>query len=32
MTTASFTGREYGHTGQGFSYLRGAMGANMGGA
>jgi autotransporter-associated beta strand protein len=32
MTTASFTGREYGHTGQGFSYLWGAMGANMGGA
>jgi len=32
MTTAGFTGREYGHTGQGFSYLWGAMGANMGGA
>jgi len=32
MTTASFTGREYGHTGQGFSYLWGAMGANMGGS
>ncbi len=31
MATASFTGREYGHTGQGFSYLWGAMGANMGG-
>ncbi|MCX6872923.1 MAG: DUF6288 domain-containing protein [Verrucomicrobia bacterium] len=32
MTTAGFNGREYGHTGQGFSYLWGAMGANMGGA
>ena len=32
MTTASFTGREYGHTGQGFSYLWSAMGANMGGS
>jgi autotransporter-associated beta strand protein len=32
MTTASFNGREYGHTGQGFSFLWGAMGANMGGA
>ena len=32
MTTAGFTGREYGHTGQGFSYMWGAMGANMGGA
>ena len=32
MTTAGFTGREYGHTGQGFSYLWGAMGANMGGS
>ena len=32
MTTASFNGREYGHTGQGFSYLWGAMGANMGGS
>lgn len=31
MTTASFNGREYGHTGQGFSYLWSAMGANMGG-
>ncbi|MCX6873811.1 MAG: DUF6288 domain-containing protein [Verrucomicrobia bacterium] len=31
MTTASFNDREYGHTGQGFSYLWGAMGANMGG-
>lgn len=32
MTTASFRGREYGHTGQGFSYLWSALGANMGGA
>ncbi|OYV07148.1 MAG: hypothetical protein CFE26_02555, partial [Verrucomicrobiales bacterium VVV1] len=32
MTTASYKGREYGHTGQGFSYLWSAMGANMGGA
>ena len=32
MTTAGCIGREYGHTGQGFSYLWGAMGANMGGA
>ena len=32
MTTAGFTGREYGHTGQGFSYLWGALGSNMGGA
>ena len=32
MTIASFNGREYGHTGQGFSYLWSAMGANMGGA
>ena len=32
MTTASFTGREYGHTGQGFSYLWSALGANMGGS
>jgi len=31
MTTAGFNDREYGHTGQGFSYLWGAMGANMGG-
>ncbi len=31
MTTAGFSGREYGHTGQGFSYLWGALGANMGG-
>ena len=32
MATAGFSGREYGHTGQGFSYLWGAMGANMGGS
>ena len=32
MSTAGYLGREYGHTGQGFSYLWGAMGANMGGA
>ena len=32
MTVAGCNGREYGHTGQGFSYLWGAMGANMGGA
>ena len=32
MTTASFIGREYGHTGQGFSYLWSALGANMGGS
>ena len=32
MTIASYRGREYGHTGQGFSYLWSAMGANMGGA
>lgn len=31
MTIAGFNGREYGHTGQGFSFLWGAMGANMGG-
>ena len=31
VTTAGCTGREYGHTGQGFSYLWGAMGSNMGG-
>ena len=31
MATAGFNGREYGHTGQGFSYLWGAMGANTGG-
>lgn len=32
MSVAGFIGREYGHTGQGFSYLWGAMGAHMGGA
>lgn len=32
MSIAGFTGREYGHTGQGFSYLWGAMGANVGGS
>ncbi|MBL9146158.1 MAG: Ig-like domain repeat protein [Verrucomicrobiaceae bacterium] len=32
MSVAGFLGREYGHTGQGFSYLWGAMGAHMGGA
>jgi len=31
MVTASYQSREYGHTGQGFSYLWGALGANMGG-
>lgn len=31
MMTASFNNREYGHTGQGFSYLWGALGANAGG-
>ena len=31
MCTASFRNREYGHTGQGFSYLWGALGANTGG-
>lgn len=31
MTTAGYDGREYGHSGQGFSYLWGAMGVNMGG-
>ncbi|MEI7729374.1 MAG: DUF6288 domain-containing protein [Verrucomicrobiota bacterium] len=31
MVTASYENREYGHTGQGFSYLWGAMGANVGG-
>ncbi|MCF7959031.1 MAG: DUF6288 domain-containing protein, partial [Phycisphaerae bacterium] len=31
MTTASYDNREYGHTGQGFSYLWTALGANMGG-
>ena len=32
MSIASFNAREDGHTGQGFSYLWGAMGANMGGS
>ncbi len=32
MVTASYQNREYGHTGQGFSYLWGAIGANIGGA
>ena len=31
ITTAGCTGREYGHTGQGFSYLWGGLGSNMGG-
>ena len=31
MVTASFHNREYGHTGQGFSYLWGGLGANAGG-
>ncbi len=31
MVTASYQNREYGHTGQGFSYLWGALGANVGG-
>jgi HEAT repeat protein len=31
MVTASHQNREYGHTGQGFSYLWGALGANTGG-
>ena len=31
MSVAGCTGREYGHTGQGLSYLWGAIGANMGG-
>jgi len=31
MVTASYENREYGHTGQGFSYLWGALGANSGG-
>ena len=31
MVTASFRNREYGHTGQGFSYLWGGLGAGMGG-
>ncbi|MCF7734661.1 MAG: HEAT repeat domain-containing protein, partial [Akkermansiaceae bacterium] len=31
MSTAGFVGREYGHTGQGFSYTWAALGAAMGG-
>jgi hypothetical protein len=31
MVTASYNNRESGHTGQGFSYLWGALGANTGG-
>ena len=31
MVTASYRNREYGHTGQGFSYLWGAPGAHVGG-
>ncbi|MCF7955658.1 MAG: DUF6288 domain-containing protein [Phycisphaerae bacterium] len=31
MTVASYNNREYGHTGQGFSYLWTALGANVGG-
>jgi hypothetical protein len=31
MSTAAYANREYGHTGQGFSYLWGALGANIGG-
>ena len=31
MTLAGYNGREYGHTGQGFSYLWSAMAANIGG-
>lgn len=31
MCTAAYQNREYGHTGQGFSYLWGALGANTGG-
>jgi hypothetical protein len=31
MSLAAYPNREYGHTGQGFSYLWGALGANMGG-
>ena len=32
MVTASYNSREYGHTGQGFSYLWGGLGANAGGS
>ncbi|MEI6604372.1 MAG: DUF6288 domain-containing protein [Verrucomicrobiota bacterium] len=31
MATAGYANREYGHTGQGFSYLWGALGAGVGG-
>ena len=31
MSVAGFKGEEYGHTGQGFSYLWTMLGANMGG-
>ena len=31
MATASYNNREYGHTGQGFSFLWGALGVNTGG-
>ena len=31
MATAGYANREYGHTGQGFSYLWGGLGANVGG-
>ncbi|MEI6150299.1 MAG: DUF6288 domain-containing protein, partial [bacterium] len=31
MSTAAYANRKYGHTGQGFSYLWSALGANMGG-
>ena len=31
MATAGYANREYGHTGQGFSYLWNALGANVGG-
>ena len=31
MATAGYNNRQYGHTGQGFSYLWGALGANVGG-
>lgn len=31
MSTAGYANREYGHTGQGFSYLWGALGAHVGG-
>jgi len=31
MCTAAYANREYGHTGQGFSYLWSALGANVGG-